>query len=72
MDRPARWQSVSLLFGLMWEGKVINIINVVMALLTTATIVQRVLLVQCRVSGVSPEPVFCFAAAPAGCCHAVT
>ena len=56
----------------MWEGKVINIINVVMALLTTATIVQRVLLVQCRVSGVSPEPVSCFAVAACGCCHAVT
>jgi hypothetical protein len=49
----------------MWEGKVISIINVVVALLTNVTVVQRILLVQCRVSGVSPEPVSCFAVAPA-------
>ena len=56
----------------MWEGKVIIIIKVVVALLTNVSVVQRILLVQCRVSGVSPEPVSCFAVAACGCCHAVT
>ena len=44
----------------MWEWKAISIINVVVAMLTNVTVVQRILLVQRRVSGVPPEPVSWF------------
>ena len=60
MQRPERIVLLgggSLLFGLMWEGKVISIVVIVVALLTNFTVVQRIVLVQRRASGVSPEPV---------------
>jgi hypothetical protein len=49
----------------MWEGKVISIIIIVVALLTNVTVVQRIILVQSRASGVPPEPVSQFSVAPA-------
>ena len=60
MQRPERIVLLgggSLLFGLMWEGKVISIVVIVVALLTNFTVVQRIVLVQRRASGVPPEPV---------------
>ena len=60
MQRPERIVLLgggSLLFGLMWEGKVISIVVIAVALLTNFTVVQRIVLVQRRASGVPPEPV---------------
>ena len=59
MQRPERIILLgggSLLFGLMWEGKVISIIVIVVALLTNFTVIQRIVLVQHRASGAAPEP----------------
>ena len=61
MQRPERIVLLgggSLLFGLMWEGKVISIVVIVVALLTNFTVVQRSMLVQRRVSGAPQEPAF--------------
>ncbi len=62
MQRPERIVLLgggSLLFGLMWEGKVISIVIIVVALLTNITAVHRIVWVQRRASGVpleGPEP----------------
>ena len=58
MQRPERIVLLgggSLLFGLMWEGKVISIVVIVVALLTNFTVVQRIVLVQRRASGIPLE-----------------
>jgi len=55
MQRPERIVLLgggSLLFGSMWEGKVISIVIIVIALLTNVTAVQRIVWVQRRASGV--------------------
>ena len=55
MQRPERIMLLgggSLLFGLMWEGKVISIVIIVVALLTNVTAVQRIVWVQRRASRV--------------------
>lgn len=55
MQRPERIVLLgggSLLFGLMWEGKVVSIVIIVVALLTNATAVQRIVWVHRRASGV--------------------
>ena len=55
MQRPERIVLLgggSLLFGLMWEGKVISIVIIVVALLTNVTAVQRIVWVRRRASGV--------------------
>jgi CDP-diacylglycerol---glycerol-3-phosphate 3-phosphatidyltransferase len=55
MQRPERivlLGGASLAFGLMWEGKAISIVIIVVALLTNVTAVQRIVWVQRRASGV--------------------
>ena len=55
MQRPERivlLGGASLAFGLMWEGKAISIVIIVVALLTNVTAIQRIVWVQRRASGV--------------------
>ena len=49
----------------MWEGKVISIVIIVVALLTNFTVVQRIVLVRRRASGVPPEPLSRLSVVPA-------
>jgi hypothetical protein len=49
----------------MWKGKVISISVIVVALLMNVTLVQRILLVQRRASGIPPEPVSWLSVSPA-------
>ena len=67
MQRPERIVLLgggSLLFGLMWEGKVISIVIIVVALLTNVTAIQRIVWVQRHASGIPLEPVHRPIAAP--------
>jgi CDP-diacylglycerol--glycerol-3-phosphate 3-phosphatidyltransferase len=55
MQRPERivlLGGASLAFGLMWEGKAISIVIIVVALLTNVTAIQRIVWVQRRASGI--------------------